>query len=240
MNNLKFLLLGTGLSFIPLTINAQCVATQDCATLGYTETSCNGSKGVKCPFGSGWFCAGDEASICDKNGFKYTCTGTGYSGGSGESCGGKYKTCTCTTGYTWNGSSCGCASGYEWNGSACVIACNYTVTAEYCAQSCKNTSGSPCYKGNVAYYPGCGGSTCSGKCIDGTCLTGHGSGRCCNPNCDNYDRCMEIIRYSCAYEENFCKTYYDKGYFVQTYECRISHPNPDADNSDKYDCYYKR
>ena len=34
---------------------AQCVSTQDCATLGYTETSCpNG--GVKCPFGNKWAC----------------------------------------------------------------------------------------------------------------------------------------------------------------------------------------
>ena len=34
---------------------AQCVSTQDCATLGYTESSCpNG--GVKCPFGNKWAC----------------------------------------------------------------------------------------------------------------------------------------------------------------------------------------
>ena len=35
--------------------SAQCVATTDCASLGYTETSCpNG--GIKCPFGSTWSC----------------------------------------------------------------------------------------------------------------------------------------------------------------------------------------
>ena len=34
---------------------SQCVSTQDCTALGYTETSCpNG--GVKCPFGSKWAC----------------------------------------------------------------------------------------------------------------------------------------------------------------------------------------
>ncbi len=34
---------------------AQCVATTDCATLGYTESSCP-DGGVKCPFGDKWAC----------------------------------------------------------------------------------------------------------------------------------------------------------------------------------------
>ncbi len=105
-----FLLLGTSLSFISLTVNAQCVATQDCATLGYTETSCNGGKGVKCPFGNKWACFKStsecEQLFCDKYGFKYTCSGTGYIGGSGVSCGGKYTQCTCASGYEWKKSSC--------------------------------------------------------------------------------------------------------------------------------------
>ena len=66
---IRFLLLATSLSLIPQTINAQCVATQDCATLGYTESSCNGGKGVKCPFGNWWACLVDEQDICRKNGF---------------------------------------------------------------------------------------------------------------------------------------------------------------------------
>ena len=40
---------------------AQCVATQDCATLGYTETSCE-SGGVKCPFGNYWACPSSSSS----------------------------------------------------------------------------------------------------------------------------------------------------------------------------------
>ena len=103
---IKFLLLGTGLSFIPLTVNAQCVATQDCETLGYTETSCNGGKGVKCPFGNKWACLATEESVCSQNGFKYACSGTGYSGGNGDSCGGKYKKSNCVSGYEWKGESC--------------------------------------------------------------------------------------------------------------------------------------
>ena len=43
---------------------AQCVSTQDCATLGYTESSCpNG--GVKCPFGSKWACFPEPDKTAD-------------------------------------------------------------------------------------------------------------------------------------------------------------------------------
>ena len=132
---IKFLLFGTSLSFIPLTVNAQCVVTQDCVTLGYTETSCNGGKGVKCPFGNKWACLLTEAEICKKNGFTESCTGTGQSG-SGKSCGGLYAECSCASSYQYActgtgyaggaGSACGgkytqcmCSSGYEWKNGSC-------------------------------------------------------------------------------------------------------------------------
>ena len=105
---IRFLLLGTSLSLIPQTINAQCVATQDCATLGYTETSCSGGSGVKCPFGNKWACFKSEAEICNDLGFTLTCTGTNQTGGAGKACNGKYTECTCATGYTWNDSSQKC------------------------------------------------------------------------------------------------------------------------------------
>ena len=109
--NIKFLLLiGTSLSLIPTLTYAQCVATQDCETLGYTETSCNGGKGIKCPFGNKWACIKSdsecEQQFCDKYGYKYTCSGTGYSGGVGTACNDKYQSCTCASSYEWNGSSC--------------------------------------------------------------------------------------------------------------------------------------
>ena len=135
MTNIKFLLIGTSLSLIPNLTFAQCVATQDCVTLGYTETSCNGGKGVKCPFGNKWACLPSKESICKEEGFtlacnetgqigdgdscnglykkcscdstyKYTCSGTGYSGGSGSVCGGKYTACTCASGYEWKSGEC--------------------------------------------------------------------------------------------------------------------------------------
>ncbi len=108
---IKFLLLGTSLSFIPLAVNAQCVATQDCATLGYTETTCNGGKGVKCPFGNKWACLGANEEecmkiACEKLDFKYSCTGIGYAGGAGFACGGKYAYCMCAERYEWKDGVC--------------------------------------------------------------------------------------------------------------------------------------
>ena len=139
MNTKLFLLLGTSVSLIPNLTFAQCVATQDCETLGYTETSCKGSKGIKCPFGNKWACLTSEEEClnlaCDKLGFTYTCTGTGEKG-VGNNCNGKYQGCTCDSSYQYtcsgtgysggSGSACGgkytsctCASGYEWKDGTC-------------------------------------------------------------------------------------------------------------------------
>ena len=111
MTKFKFLLLGTSLSCFPALALGQCVATQDCATLGYTETSCNGGKGVKCPFGNKWACLGAneeecKQKFCDEYRFTLTCTGTGYAGGAGSACDGKYIQCNCAEGYEWKNGSC--------------------------------------------------------------------------------------------------------------------------------------
>ena len=91
--------------FLPMTATAQsinCTPSPDCASLGYTETSCPDGAGVKCPWGNAWFCT----KTCDELGFSYTCSGTGYAGGSGETCNGKYKSCTCASGYEWKNGRC--------------------------------------------------------------------------------------------------------------------------------------
>ena len=130
MTNTKlFLLIGTSLSLIPHLTFAQCVATQDCATLGYTETSCSGGTGVKCPFGNKWACFKSESEICNDLGFTLSCTGTGYSGGVGQACNGKYSECTCATGYIWNDSSQKC----EDATANCVIGALY-----YADGTCSN------------------------------------------------------------------------------------------------------
>ena len=121
MTNTKlFLLIGTSLSLIPQTINAQCVATQDCAALGYTETSCSGGSGVKCPFGNKWACFKSESEVCQQYGFTLSCTGGQI--GVGKACNGKYSECTCAAGYTWNNSSQKCEYDYKTN---CVIGALY-------------------------------------------------------------------------------------------------------------------
>ncbi len=119
---IRFLLLGTSLSLIPQTINAQCVATQDCATLGYTETSCSGGSGVKCPFGNWWACLKSDSEIkdqlCTELGFTLTCTDTYQTGGGSKDCNGKYNYCSCADGYLWKDGTC---KSSEPDYSACTI-----------------------------------------------------------------------------------------------------------------------
>ncbi|MDO5387097.1 MAG: hypothetical protein Q4F75_07500 [Pseudomonadota bacterium] len=121
--NLKFLLLGTSLSLIPTLTNAQCVASTDCATLGYTEKSCPDGKGIRCPFGTTFACPMSETKFCDKYDFKYECKGSGYASGGSKTCNGKYNYCTCTESYEWKDEKCqiksGQCSGYARN---CKIA----------------------------------------------------------------------------------------------------------------------
>ena len=126
---IRFLLIGTSLSLIPQTINAQCVATQDCATLGYTETSCSGGSGVKCPFGNKWACFKSDSEVCQQYGFTLSCTGTNQTG-VGKPCNGKYSECTCASGYIWNDSSQKCEYDYQTN---CVIGALY-----YADGTCSN------------------------------------------------------------------------------------------------------
>ena len=149
-NRNLFLLLGTSLSFLPQTISAQCVSPiQDCYALGYTQTSCPNGKGVKCPFGSEWYCGGTAAQDCLKLGYDKDCTGAGESG-SGETCNGKYKTCTCSSPYTWSGSTCTCPSTYKYtcsgagysggSGAACggkYTKCNCSSGYEWKNGSCQ-------------------------------------------------------------------------------------------------------
>ena len=56
----------------------------------------------KCPLDTNYsFCI----EQCSPS-FQYTCSGTGYAGGKGAACGGKYAECTCASGYAWENGSC--------------------------------------------------------------------------------------------------------------------------------------
>ena len=100
----KFILMTSAVVIFPLSSIAQttCTASPSCTTLGYTESSCPDGNGVKCPWGNKWFCG----KSCDEIGFLYSCNGTGHSGGIGDSCEGKYKSCNCANGYIWRNEKC--------------------------------------------------------------------------------------------------------------------------------------
>ena len=114
MQKISFLLLGTSLSLVPQTISAAECAVTDCSLLGYTDSPCPGS-GLKCPFGDSWYCGGGAAEDCIKLGYNKSCTGAGENG-NGETCNGKYQSCTCDSSYKYTCSGTGYSGG---SGSAC-------------------------------------------------------------------------------------------------------------------------
>ena len=89
------------IGLVPLNVYAEpCTPTPNCDAMGYTETSCEGDS-LKCPFDiSKLYCI-----PCDSS-YKYACDGTNEEG-VGETCGGKYVSCTIVCGdeyqYTCDG-----------------------------------------------------------------------------------------------------------------------------------------
>ena len=173
----RYLYLSTAVAGVMMTTGAgtslaQCVTSQDCAALGYTDSACPGS-GVKCPFGNSWYCGGGAAEDCIKLGYDKSCTGAGESG-SGETCNGKYQSCSCDSSYKYTcsgtgysggvGTACGgkytkcnCSSNYSWNGSSCALSCDSSYK-----YTCSGTG-----------YSGGSGSSCGGKYTACTCASGY-------------------------------------------------------------------
>ena len=96
-----------------------------CMDNGYILSLCTSPKIVdtQCPNGLSLY----KYCVCPST-YKYSCSGTGYSGGSGTACNSKYTSCSCASGYSWSGGTCKkqctdtCA---QWrNDSACQIS-NY-------------------------------------------------------------------------------------------------------------------
>ena len=81
---------------------AQCAIT-DCEVLGYTEAYNSSGNCLKCPFGEAYNC---EAGYICPEGYNYECSGSGYAGGVGETCNGKYISCNCSDGYKWENGVC--------------------------------------------------------------------------------------------------------------------------------------
>ena len=137
----KLILMTSAAVIAPISAIAQtptCTATPDCASLGYTQSSCSENNGVRCPWGDAWFCT----KTCSEMGFNYTCSGTGYAGGAGSACGGKYA-------------SCECAEGYKWENGQCKAEAIWGQCSGYAAQ---------CSLGDILFSDGtCSANTVSGK-----------------------------------------------------------------------------
>ena len=79
---------------------AECTPTPDCASIGYTVTSCDG-KFARCPFDTTkLFCI-----PCDSS-YKYICSGDNIINGTGSACNGKYASCNCADGYRFIDGQC--------------------------------------------------------------------------------------------------------------------------------------
>ena len=108
------------------TVKAECTPTPDCASIGYTASSCDGGF-VRCPFDtSKLFCM-----PCDTK-YKYTCSGNNIIGGVGTSCNGKYISCECSNGGVFTNGECpqSCTVGMiYYSDKSCSSAYNSSKTA---------------------------------------------------------------------------------------------------------------
>ena len=149
-----------------------------CNEDGYTQSATCSSTQQKdglCPYNNAYY----KQCVC-KSEYKYACTGTGYTGGSGSSCDGKYSKCSCSASYNWTGSVCTyvnpCAGYYEcggtWQyceGSKCSsdsTKCSTYCVSDYFPNSCDSSSNC-----NGIYRNG----YCSGSCSSSS---SGGSGSC--------------------------------------------------------------
>lgn len=134
------------------TSTCQNVGTTFCSRGGTTYYAGCGTS--KC--GAGQTCSGGSC-VCASE-YAYTCSGTGYSSGSGTSCGGKYASCVCLSGYSWSGSSCVKINNAPQQGNCCDDAERRCGDYNYCKQyynlpdcsaiisSCRSSGGSPSFR----------------------------------------------------------------------------------------------
>ena len=85
------------IGLVPFNVYGECTPTPDCASIGYTETSCE-TDYLACPFDSTKL----KCIPCDSS-YRYDCSGDNITGGTGSACGGKYASCECSsTDYVFN------------------------------------------------------------------------------------------------------------------------------------------
>ena len=109
---------------------AVCTPTPDCASIGYTETSCE-TDYLACPFDSTKL----KCIPCDSS-FRYDCSGDNIVGGTGSACGGKYVSCKCSVGGVFKNGACACDD-------SCTVGAIYYSdgTCSACVDSSKTAIG---------------------------------------------------------------------------------------------------
>ena len=162
-----------------------------CGVYGGYGNTCTDDGGTyfeecKCPLNYEWSATALKC-VCS-SAFKYTCTGTGYAGGNGEACDGKYKACICASGYYWDATTgkClqSCANECSLTSCPSPFTCRYEECSKrYCKTGCEagydwdastqtcNSQCSASYKYDESNCPSsqythCNSSTCGGKYKD--------------------------------------------------------------------------
>ena len=116
-DNIATLLVLLGGVVVPFSVNAECTPTPDCASIGYTETSCEGAS-LKCPFDTSKM----KCMPCDSS-YRYDCSGDNITAGIGATCNGKYAGCECASGYSFNNGECECPASIT--ATDCVVGAIY-------------------------------------------------------------------------------------------------------------------
>ena len=83
-------------------VKAVCTPTPDCASIGYTETSCE-TDYLACPFDNTKL----KCMPCDST-YRYNCVGENTTKGIGDTCNDKYASCECVEGAIFENGSCVC------------------------------------------------------------------------------------------------------------------------------------
>ena len=94
--------IGLVLGLLPISVFAECIPVPDCASIGYTETSCDGDS-IKCPFDTTKL----KCIPCDSS-FRFTCSGENIKNPIGAACNNKYAACECEDRTTFVNGECIC------------------------------------------------------------------------------------------------------------------------------------
>ena len=96
--------IGLVIGVLPVSAFAECVPVPDCASIGYTETSCEGDS-LRCPFDTSKL----KCFPCDSS-FRYSCSGDNVVSAVGAACNNKYVSCKCEIGTIFVNGECICDS----------------------------------------------------------------------------------------------------------------------------------